>query len=340
MQWLIGVLLFLAQSAPQAAAPPAQAPGTTLTQAQADLDGGRPAEAIHLLQTMRAANPAAPGAAHLLGLAYYRTGKLAQARQAFSDAIAANPSDIESVQMEGLTLYRLGQPAAAIPYLERVRQWLPQANADATHVLGLCYMNAQRFDEARGAFASEYGLAPDSGAAYLLLARMLMVANLASKAQKTAEQALKLAPTLPLAHFLLGEADLFQSDLAGASAEFEAERTINPSYAPVYERLGDVYFRLGRYPEAEQSLLKAIELDTSRTGPFLLMGQVLLRRNDLPEAAMYLEHAEKMDPSNFLLHTQLAQVYRRLGRSDEARAEFETATRIHASSALKLENVK
>ena len=40
--------------------------------------------------------------------------------------------------MRGLTLYRLGQPAAAIPYLERVRQWMPNANADANHVLGLC----------------------------------------------------------------------------------------------------------------------------------------------------------------------------------------------------------
>jgi diguanylate cyclase (GGDEF)-like protein len=342
MGWLAGALLLLLVQVgvAQVSAPSAPAPQLTLAQAESALNEGQTAEAITALTKLRAADPTAKGVDHLLGLAWYRTGKLSQAQQAFAAAIASDPSDMESVQMEGLTLYRMGRPAAAIPYLQRVQQWLPQADADATHVLGLCYMNAQRFDDARKAFASEYNLPPNSGAAYLVLARLLLVANLAGKAQEEAQQALKLTPTLPLAHFLLGQAALFHSDLAQAASEFEAERAIDPSYPPVYERLGDVYFRLGRYQDAEQSLLKAIELDTSSTGPFLLMGQVLLRRGNLPQAAMYLEHAEKMDPSNFLLHTQLAQVYRRLGQPAKAQSEMDIANRIHVSAEIKLENIR
>ena len=111
-------------------------------------------EAIALLQQIAAAQPAAKGVQHELGLAYYRTGKLLEARNAFANAIDQNSADRESVQMEGLVLYRMGQPAAAIPFLERVRQWMPGANADAQYVLGLCYLKAQRLDDARAAFAN------------------------------------------------------------------------------------------------------------------------------------------------------------------------------------------
>ena len=95
---------------------------------------------IATLQQQAAQQPPVKGASRQLGIAYYRNGKLIDAERAFAAAMAQDPADLESVQMRGLTLYRLGQPAAAIPYLERVRQWMPDANADANHVLGLAYM--------------------------------------------------------------------------------------------------------------------------------------------------------------------------------------------------------
>ena len=82
---------------------------------------------------------------------------------------------------------------------------MPGANTDATYVLGLCYLNARRYDEARTSFAAQFGVAPDSGAAYLLLGTMLRHANLPELAAQQAQKALELTPNLPLAHFMLGE---------------------------------------------------------------------------------------------------------------------------------------
>jgi len=274
---------------------------------------------------------------HELGIAYYRTGKLEEAQRAFAAASKEDPEDAESVQMEGLTLYRLGQPAAAIPYLERVRTWTPNANADANYVLGLCYMNSQRYDDARKAFAIEFQVPPDSGAAYLLLGNMLMRANLEELAAEQAKKALQISPSLPLAHFLLGEVYLFKSDVDHAMQEFEEERKLNPSYAPLYDRLGDVYTRVGKLQEAQEALTKAISLDTSSTGPFIQMGKVLLHRQDPQTSIMYLKHAEKMDPGNFITHTLLAQAYRKLGQEDEAKRETDLASKIHAEEQLKLQ---
>ena len=175
---LVGVVLVFssacgfAQAAPQSSA---QTPSVTVAtgvgsrsdqrEALDELQHGKTKEVIPALEWLATAHPEQKGVEHDLGLAYYRTGKLVSARQAFEKSIAADAKDLESVQLEGLTLYRMGQPAAAVPYLERMRTWSPNANADASHVLGLCYMNSGKLDEARAAFAAEYSLTPASGAA-------------------------------------------------------------------------------------------------------------------------------------------------------------------------------
>jgi tetratricopeptide (TPR) repeat protein len=312
-----------------------------LASAHQKLEHGKPEDAIALLEQLaRGGGDLPKGVQHELGIAYYRTGKLIPAEQAFARAMAEDPNDVESIQMRGLSLYRLGRPAAAVPFLEKVRQWTPNANADANYVLGLCYLNSQRMDDARLAFANQFAIPPDSGAAYLLLGKMLMQANLAEAASEAARKALDLTPKLPLAHFMLGEFYLFKSDTAKALSEFEQERQISPTNAAVYDRLGDVYTRTGQYQLAQESLAKAISLDTSSTGPFIQMGKVLLRRNDPQTSLLYLQHAEKMDPGNYITHTLLSQAYRGVGHEAEARKQIDIASRIHASEQLKLQPVQ
>lgn len=308
----------------------------TLSAAQDKLAHGKPQEAIAMLQKLvPASGPSPKGVQHELGIAYYRTGKLIDADKAFAHAIEQDPNDVEAVQMRGLTLYRLGRQAEAIPYLERVKQWTPNANADANYVLGLCYINTNRFDDARVAFANQFSVPPNSGAAYLLLAKMLMEVNLPQPAAEAAKKALEVSPNLPQAHFMLGEYYLFKSDTDSAQKEFEQERAISPANFAVYDRLGDVYTRAGQYQNAQESLAKAIALETSSTGPFIQMGKVLLRRNDPQTALLYLEHAEKMDPSNYMTHTLLGQAYRSLGRDDEARKQIDIAAKIHATRQVR-----
>ncbi len=301
--------------------------GDNLAAAQDALHRDHPQQAITILQRLAAQAPPVKGVMHELGIAYYRTGKLVEAKNTFVKAIEQDASDRESVQMEGLTLYRLGQPGAAIPYLERVVDWMPNADADAQYVLGLCYLNAQRYDDARIAFAKEFGQPQGSAAAYLLLATMLRHAHLPDMAVIQAQKALALSPDLPMAHLTLGEIAHYKSNIDLAVRELEDERSINPNYAPVYDRLGEAYLRLGKLPEAQQALTKAIALDTTLTSAFIEMGNLLLRSQDTQTAIMYLRHAEEMDPGDFTTHSLLAQAYHRIGQEVEARRESALAIR-------------
>ncbi len=337
----LGTLVFLLCTSPTFAAqlPSAPTPAEKLAEAHDDLQQGRADQAIALLQQLAAAQPELKGVERELGLAYYRTGKLVEAGAAFQQAMSQDPQDIEAIQMQGLTLYRMGQPAAAIPYLERVRQWTPEAGTDANYVLGLCYLNANRYDDARRSFAAQFGDAPDSGAAWLLLATMLQKSNLPRQAAQAAQKALNLEPNLPLAHLLLGEVALLDSNIDEALKQFQAEQKVNPNQATVYERMGDAYLRMNNLDLAQQSLTRALSLDMSSTGPFILMGRVLLRRQDARTALMYLQHAEKMDPGNYVTHASLAQAYRMAGLEDEAKRENELAAQTHLKNELKLQPV-
>jgi tetratricopeptide (TPR) repeat protein len=327
---------FVLVAAMAAQQPPASASENSLANAQAALEHNHPDEALAILQPLAAAQPPVKGVQHALGLVYYRTGKLMEAQHAFDQAIAQDATDKESVQLEGLVLYRLGRPAEAIPYLQRVRGWMPGANADATYVLGLCYLDARRYDEARTAFATQFGESPNSAGAYLLLGTMLRHANLPELAAVQAQKALDLSPNLPLAHFMIGEVALFKSNVDQAIVHFEAERRINPDYAPLYARLGDAYLRVDKLEEAQQSLMKGIALDTTMTGAFINMGKLLLRRQDPQTAILYLKHAEKMDPGDFTVHTLLSQAYHHVGLDEDARRETGLASKSHSDNQLQL----
>jgi predicted Zn-dependent protease len=327
------------------ATPPAapSAPGDaspSLIQLRQMIDRGHPADALKQLDTLATQQPIQPGINRLRGLALYSQNQFAQADTAFASALKQDPHDEESIQLRGLTLFRLGRPADAIPLLEAAHDWTSQTKVDPSYVLALCYLDTRQFDNARSAFATQYGFPPESAPAYLLAARMLLRREYLPVAQQFATKALELDPQLPLAHALLGEIALAGQHLDGAIAEFEKERLRNPLDGGIYDRLGDAYTRAGDYTKAQQSLQRALLLEPTATGPYILLGKVLLKRQDPASATMYLERAETMDPSNYITHSLLGQAYRSLGRAEDASRETQTSEKIQAASEPKLETVR
>jgi predicted Zn-dependent protease len=342
---LLIVSLIAPISFAQAASAPAQLPaapseasgGVNLAAVQKLVQQGRLDEALHALDVLAAQTPEPAGVEKLRGMALYQQNKLSDAEAAFARAAAADPHDIEAAQMDGVTLYRLGRPGDAIPLLERSRnEKVASANVDGNYVLGLCYMDTRRYDDARRAFAAQYGFPPDSAEAYLLSARLLFRREYLPVAITSAQKAAALSPKMPLVHELLGEMALAQSRGADAIAEFEQERAINPLYGGVYDRLGDAYLRAGEYEKAQQALNRAVLLEPASTGPYMLLGKVLLKQGNAAMATMYLERARNMDPNNYMIRSLLGQAYRAAGRRDDAERETAKSVELQAATAPKL----
>jgi len=314
--------------APKTSSSPAQEYPDSMQEVQRLIARGQLAEAEARLNSLSTQQPEPAGLERMRGMIDYQRNEFAAANSAFEKAITQDSNDLQAIQMRGVTLYRMGQPVAAIPLLERANSPIASVNADGTYVLALCYLEVHRYDDARRIFAQQYKLPPDSAASYLFMGRMLLRRNYPAEAEQMTRKALVLEPGLPLAHLLLGQLALSRSNATEAIVEFEAERKINPMSGEVYERLGDSYIRTQQYEEAQQALNCALLLEPTSTGPYILLGRVLLKRDDALTALNYLLRAEHMDPNNHLTHLLLGQAYRALGRKEDATREYKSAESI------------
>lgn len=328
-------------------APAAQAesgdPATTLKELRKSIDTGHAADALQRIAAIRAERANGEGITpvpiagldRIEGLALYAESNLKAADVAFAAALAADPNDLEAAQMRGLTLFGLGHPAEAIPLLQLASAKGRLGRTDPNYVLGLCYMDTHRYDDARHAFAAQFGFAPDSADAYLVAARMLLRREYLPIAQSFAEKSVQMEPSLPLAHELLGEIALAGNHLDEAVTEFEKERASNPVEPSIYDRLGDAYTRAARYDDAQRCLQEAVLLEPNATGPYILLGKIMLKKSDPIAAVTYLQRAEHMDPANYITHSLLGQAYRGMGRVEDASREAATAEKLQNATEPK-----
>jgi len=299
------------------------------------LQQGKSDDAIGALHQLEATHPGMKGLSHELGAAYYKKGDYVSAIAFLKKAQVENAADSEAVQLLGLSYYLAGRPVEAIPELEKVQTWFPSANVDAAYILGICYIQIKDYAHARGAFAKMFGVSPDSAASYLFTARMLLRQDFGPVAEEYAQKAVSLDPRLPLAHFLLGELDLYHSKIPEAVVEFEKELQLNPGYAAAYYKLADAYSRIQKFDEAEKLLQRSIWLDSTSTGPYILMGKVLEKKGETELAIRTLQRALAMDPNNPVPHHLLGQAYRELGRSEDAERELKVAAQLEERQNAK-----
>ena len=242
---------------------PIAAPGSEYKVAYRLAQQGKYAEALASLNSMADKTPKPAGLSHAFGMVYYTKGDILKAAEYFKQATVENPNDKEAVQLLGLSYYRAGRPNEAIPYLEQVQSWYPQANVDASYVLGVSYIQAKDYPNARKSFARMFDVPADSAASYLFTARILFRQEFTPVAEDYAQKAIAADPKLPLAHQLLGEIHLFTSKIPDAVKDFEQELAINPANPATYYKLADAYSRVQKYEDAERLLQRSIWLDAT-----------------------------------------------------------------------------
>jgi tetratricopeptide (TPR) repeat protein len=319
---------------PATAATPTSAapadPAAVFAQAQTLIDHGKFDEGIAELRQLQGRDPKMKGLNREFGVAYYKHSDFMNAAQYLQPALQEDPNDGEATQLLGLAYYFSGKPAQAVPLLEKVNSWYPSANVDASYVLGVCYIQLRQYDQARKAFATMYGVPPDSAPAYLFAARMLLREDFDPIAEQYAKRAIAIDPKLPLAHHFLGELYLYKSRIPESVEQFQQELALDPAHAPTYYKLADAYTRVLKWDDAERLLQRSIWLDSTASGPYILMGKVLLNKGEPQLAVRTLKHALLMDPNNYIAHHLLGESYRALGDAQQAAAELKFAGQLES----------
>ena len=97
----------------------------------------------------------------------------------------------------------------------------------------------------------------------------------------------------------------------------------DPDYFAAHGELGRCLMRQKKYPEAVQSLRRAMELNPGAEGVQSLLGAALFLKGDYPAAVEALELAIRLNPDTYQNYFNLGMTLEKLGRPDEAIPHYE-----------------
>jgi len=211
-----------------------------LAEGRSLINEGKASLAIEKLLSL--SQPGEPRIAQMLGVAYYHAKDYLHAIEQLTLAVDRLVVDSlerrEAIQVLGLSHYLAGHLAESIPFLEQTRAWVP-ASSELAYVLGMAYIQTRQPAKARDSFARMFRVSPDSAAAHLLTAQMMIRVEFEDYAEIELKQAIEKDAKLPQAHFLLDQIAIFRARLEEGIALMERELELNPGNAAAFYRLGD-----------------------------------------------------------------------------------------------------
>ncbi|MDX2038415.1 MAG: tetratricopeptide repeat protein [Isosphaeraceae bacterium] len=244
--------------------------------------------------------------AQIRAFALVRAGRLDQAVAAYREILERRPND-------PLALQRL-----ATTYLTMKRY--PDALEIAGRLAGLLGFEVIG-DALLGTIAHQDGVPEDAAAAY----------------QRVFESDPTLA-RLPFERSVFWSefiVDLLESGRgADASRYLAAGLASTPDDPLLLTLAGRASFQVGEIDAAERSWKRALEVDTRRARAYLGLGQIALKRGDVPRARESLERALSLGPDDFEAAYQLSLVLGIQGDAEGARRYRELARTLRIKAGI------
>ena len=221
-------------------------------------------EAADILQQAVAIDPSSAQAWSNLGAARRQMGERAAAAEAFRRAYELEPGNAEALGNLALADIDAGNWQGAVALLEKATAADPR-NANRWLLLGRARLGTGDTTGAVAALESAIRLDPgDAGGwasnAAVQLARHYYSTGAYQLALAQADRALAWRRDLVTARIYQGLAREELGDLSGARQSLEEARRLEPTRAATYNNLGSVYYQLGLFDEAVESLQRALAI--------------------------------------------------------------------------------
>lgn len=129
-------------------------------------------------------------------------------------------------------------------------------------------------------------------------------------------------------HYFRGTLFTMQKRVSDAEHEYRQALRISPELVPAMLALAEIDLDKNELEEADALARKSIELAPKDPEAHHVLGRVLMTKNENAASSTELEIAKKLAPDSALVHSHLAIVYSRLGRTQEAKSEAATFLRL------------
>jgi tetratricopeptide (TPR) repeat protein len=289
-----------------------------------------------LVQEVPDVEPFFPPAAYRDGFAALAEGRYAEAIAQLRTAtardplVAPSPGTADAVRAAGTAL-RAGNVTTAITQLESAATASPRAS-EVQRMLGLAHLANE--DAARGLAALRQAITRDP--AYerprIDLAQALVDRAQFTDAVTVLTDTLTAIPTSGRARYLLGLAYQRQGNYTAAMASLAQAATLSPLLGlnSVYQSIGALRRSQQQYDDAIDAFSRRIELVPNDATAHHELAEMYVRVGRLDEALAEHTVALMIDPRRADSHVGAAQVHLREGRFAEAAAAAKRATELAA----------
>ncbi len=286
------------------------------------------------------ANPRKIEARSNLGAVLVRVGRYSEAIEQYRIALDGAPPQMTNPLRMNLALayYKTGEIPEAARELIAVRAADP-GNLQVTLLLADCHLRMGEFAKVVELLKPLDGRdSPDSLAIRYMLGTALIRSGQVREGQTAIDPILRNADSAE-AKLLVGMGMFMAGDYPAAIGQFRRAIEVNSTMPSVYSYYGQALLYTGDADGAKEAFRKALAQDPNDFEANLRLGQILEARQRYQDALPLLDRALRSRPGSLEVHEDLATVYGKLGRGDDASREAaivkQAGTRQQAAQAAQ-----
>jgi len=312
------------QAAPQAAANVNEA----FQQATAAMREGRLEEAGATFENITHNVPTFVGAHFNLGLVREEQGRFEDAVASLKKAVGLNPRLRGANLFLGIALYRLNQYEPAISAL-RLEIKLSPGDPKAWMWLGVVELAREQPEEAAVALDKAAKLAPNDvdilyhrGHAHLLVSKL------------SYERMLHADPDSWRVRQVLAQADAEADRDMDAVSEYQAAIKAAPQQPGLHEELGTEFWKLNKTEEAEAEYKRELAIDPHSMLATYKLGSLLVESAKPAEGKPLIEAALRQEPNLKEAYYYLGRAQMQLGNENEALDALKKAVTLNSNPEI------
>jgi tetratricopeptide (TPR) repeat protein len=280
----------------------------------AQLKQGKLKEATLSIRKAISLDQNSPGAHMFLGIAEYQSNHVREAIDDLQAEISQAPDNAQALMWLGIVELSSGHPDKATGPLDRA------AALNPNDLNTLDYRGQAHMAVAKSSYAQMYRLDPGSWRVHRLNAQIDAEAEQHDKAIAEYKAAIKTAPKEADLYEGLGEEYRSVGDLAQAQKAFEEQLELAPGNPVAMYNLGSVDVDRSEDSAGVLLLERVVKLYDKPTVADYYLGRGLAAESRFPESVKELQRATEVTGQvQMLAWYELGQVYRKMGKPDDAR---------------------
>ncbi len=269
------------------------------------------------------------GAWQDLGLLYAKQNRWSEAVEAFAELAKKQQNSVETAYFLALSYFNAKRTTEAETEARRALR-LDAGFSDAHALLGIILAaRGTANPEAMESLTQAVALAPKNSDAVFYLGRLQYVARDYQNSLRNLQTAVGLNPKSIEARFFLGTVFEAANESEKALAEYQEIIKLDEKSFYGQVGLGALYVKQGKLDEAVKALNRAVSIEKNSFEANWALGRALILQEKFAEAADILEKAVDLQPTRTDARYQFAIALRRLGKTEEAKREFDLVEKLN-----------